>query len=211
MPASPFDNQQWQEFVNNNAGQVPAYGIVRATGLSIVEPGRVVLAVDEPNAFGCQANCFVNGPVPVNAGAYGYATRSGPLVALYDSADGTPAYGDAWGPRSGTWKLKKNTGGFFCLGPPTNSALPVALFVPLPMRRIVVKNLTGSDIAKGATNGTVTILTGTPGAETTTGLALTNVLSRWGAFKNNAIGHVVLIETASNSTPQWEIDNTDTC
>ena len=41
MPESfaPFDNQQWQEFVNNNAAQVPAYGILRVTGVSIVEAG----------------------------------------------------------------------------------------------------------------------------------------------------------------------------
>jgi len=33
------------ERVNANGGAVPAYGVVRATGLSIVEPGRVLLAV----------------------------------------------------------------------------------------------------------------------------------------------------------------------
>src|SRR5258707_632914 len=48
----PFDNQLWQEFVNNSATQVPAYGIVRATGLSTIEAGRVVLIDGQDDAPG---------------------------------------------------------------------------------------------------------------------------------------------------------------
>jgi hypothetical protein len=167
-----LDTHPWQEFLNNNAAQAPAYGLLRATGVSIVEPGRVVLTVDQPNAFGCQANCFVNGPVPVAAGQYGYCTRGGPLVALYETSDGTPAFGDSWGPRSGTWKLKKNTGGFFCLGGPTNAGLGLALFVPLPM--LTVRGQVSSDVASGS-NGTLTVYTGAFGSETSTSQTIANV------------------------------------
>jgi hypothetical protein len=173
---SAFDNQQWTEFVNTNGGQVPAYGIVRVTGLSILEPGRVLLSVDQPNVYGCQANCFINGPVPVAAGQHGYATRSGPLVALYDTGDGTPAFGDAWGPRSGTFKLKKSTGGFYCLGV-TNASLGLALFAPLPMQTIRGKT-TVAAINKGA-SGTINIYTGTLGSETDSGQTLSNVYNRY--------------------------------
>jgi hypothetical protein len=168
-----FDRQHWLEFVNANAGQIPAYAIVRVTGVSSVEAGRVVLTVDQPNAFGCQSNCFVNGPVPVSAGQYGYCTRSGPMVALYDPADGTPAFGDAWGPRNGTWKLKKNTGGFFCLGAPTNASLGLALFAPLPMLTVRGKTAAAA-INKGA-SGTINIYTGGLGSETDSGQTLANV------------------------------------
>ncbi len=173
---SAFDNQQWTEFVNSNAGAVPAYGVVRATGITVVEPGRVLLSADQPNAFGCQANCFVNSPVSVAAGKYGYVTRSSPLVALYDTADGTPAYGQAWGPRSGSWKLKKNTGGFFVLGV-TNSSLGLALVAPLPMLTFRGKTTAGA-IAKGST-GTINIYAGTLGSETDTGQTMPNVYNRY--------------------------------
>ncbi|HLJ10988.1 MAG TPA: hypothetical protein VKU82_07360 [Planctomycetaceae bacterium] len=191
---SAFDSQQWTEFVNNNAGQIPAYAIVRVTGLSVVRPGRVVLSVDQPNAFGCQANCFVNGPVPVSAGQYGYATRSGPVLALYDAADGTPAFGDAWGPRNGTWKLKKNTGGFFCLGPPTNATLALALFAPAPMLTFRGKT-TAAAINKGA-SGTINIYTGPLGSETDSGQTMANVYNR---YANAAQGKWV--------TCGWDFDN----
>lgn len=173
---SAFDNQQWTEFVNAGAGSIPAYGVVRATGVTVVEPGRVVLSVDQPNTFGCQANCFINCPVAVGAGKYGYATRSAPLVALYDTADGTPAFGEAWGPRSGSWKLKKNTGGFCVLGV-TNSTLGLALVAPLPMLTFRGKTTAGA-IAKGAT-GTINIYAGALGSESDTGQTMLNVYNRY--------------------------------
>lgn len=207
MTANPFDSQQWLEFVNNNSAQVPVYGIVRVTGVQIVEPGRVVLTVDQPNTYGCQANCFVNGPVPVNDGAYGYCTRSGTIVGLYDSSDGTPVYGDAWGPRSGSWKLRKNTGGFFCLGP-TNTGQSLALFAPLPMRTFLGKTV--SKISKGTT-GTVNIYTGSLGSETDSGVTMTGVLSRWGDAQAGAIVRCVLAEETAGAAASWEVAWSDTC
>jgi hypothetical protein len=176
MSEIPFDNQQWVEFVNASAGQIPACGVVRGTGVSVVEAGRVVLVVDQPNAFGCQSNCFVNGPVPVPAGQYGYSTRSAVVLALYETADGAPAFGDGWGPRAGTWKLKKNTGGFFCLGI-ANASLGLALFAPQPMLTVRGKT-TAAAINKGAF-GTINIYTGALGSETDSGQTLPNVYNRY--------------------------------
>jgi hypothetical protein len=179
---SAFDNQQWTEFVNNNAGTVPAYGVIRATGLTVVEQGRVVLSADQPNAYGCQVQCFVNSPVSVGAGKYGYATRSVPAVALYDLADGAPAFGQAWGPRAGTWKLKKNTGGFFMLGA-TNTTLGLALVAPLPMLAFRGKTTAGP-INKG-TSGTINIYAGALGTETDTGQTMPNVYNRYANAAQN--------------------------
>lgn len=210
--------------IYNDSGQtIPSFGCVLLKGGKGQKsdtgegPAQGICAsVKRPDTYGCQHNALIVDQA-WNGSSYGYADKTfgaaqiqPPFIAAYDSGDGTPAFGDMWGPRSGTFLLKKNTGGFYVIGV-YDSAKHYALVVPFPMRRVVVKNLTGSDIAKGATNGTVTIMTGTPGAETSSGITLTNVLSRWGAFKNNAIGHAVVIETTQSATPQWEIDNTDTC
>ena len=45
MSEIPFDNQQWVEFVNASAGQIPACGVVRGTGVSVVEAGRWLFMV----------------------------------------------------------------------------------------------------------------------------------------------------------------------
>ena len=181
------------EFLNNASSQVPAYAVLRATGLSLIEQARVVMTADQPNTFGCQANCFVNGPTPVSSGQYGYASRAAPIVALYDPADGTPAYGDSWGPRNGTWKLKKNTGGFFVLGV-TNSSLALALVVPAPMLTFRGKTTAGA-INKGS-SGTINIFAGALGSETDTGQTMPNVFNR---FANAAQGKWV--------TCGWDFDN----
>src|SRR2546430_7518534 len=49
-----------------------------------------------------------NGPFPILAGKYGSAGDQYPAYAAYDSDLGTPAYGDSWGAKSGTWKLAPN-------------------------------------------------------------------------------------------------------
>ncbi|MBS0263893.1 MAG: hypothetical protein JSS02_18285 [Planctomycetes bacterium] len=179
---TPFDNQPWTEFVNNNAASVPAYGVLRATGVSVIEPGRVVVTADMPQTFGCQAQCLINSPVAVAAGQMGYATRTGVLVALYDAADGTPAFGQAWGPRAGSWKLKRNTGGFFMLGA-TNTTLGLALVTPLPMLTLRGKTLSGG-LAKGTT-GTITIYAGPLGSETDTGQTMAGVYNRYANAGSN--------------------------
>jgi hypothetical protein len=167
-----LDGQQWVEVKNNNAAQVPAYGIMRITGVSVVNTGRVVITVDQPNAYGDIGTCLINGPTPIPSGLYGMGTRMGIITAYYDNGDGTPAFGDFWGPRTGTWKLKKNTGGFFCLGGPTNSGQNLALFVPSPM--LIVRGTIASDAAPDS-NSALTVYTGAYGSEATTGQSISNI------------------------------------
>ena len=211
--SSVFDNG-WFEIQNQNAAQIPAFGVMRVTDVLVVKAGRVVVKVDQPNMFGDFGQCLISGPAPI-AGANGttkaggMATRTGFITALYDSADGVPAYGDVWGPQNGTWKLKKNTGGFFCLGAPVNTTVHLAVFAPLPMRSFYGKNA-GSRITK-ATTGTINIFTGTPGSETDSGQTMANVLARFGDIPANAMVQVHLNETYSNSTPGWYCEQTDSC
>src|SRR5262249_34929198 len=146
------------------------------------------------NTFGCQANCFVNGPVPVAAGQYGFCTRAGPVGALYETAGGTPALGGAWGPRGGTWKPEEETGRLFLPGPPAHAAPAPALFVPLPMLTCRGKT-TAAAINKGA-SGTINIYTGALGSESDSGQTMPNVYNR---YANAAQGRWV--------TCGWNFDN----
>ncbi len=209
MSSSSYSNGHWDEFVNNSGQEIPPFAVMKCTGVVVVEPGRVALMMDQPDAFGCWGQCFYNNLVSVADGNYGAAGRSNVMAMLYDSGDGTPAYGDMWGPQSGTWKLKKNTGGFFCLGPPTNTSLSIALFAPRPMTDFYGKN-TGSRITKGST-GTINIFTGSPGAETDSGQTMANVLARFGDIPASAMVQCRLNETVSNSVPQWYVVQEDVC
>jgi hypothetical protein len=174
MSSIPF-HFRWFEFRNDSAEQIPAFGVVRLTGIVVLEPGRVVLTVDKPDTFGCQHRCAINGPVPINAGKLGTLTREPLVPALFDTADGTPAFGEAWGPREGSWKLRKNTGGFVIVGT-TNATAGLALVEPAPLLSLTGK--TDAVIGKGGT-GTVSIYTGTLGAETDSGENLPVVYNRF--------------------------------
>jgi hypothetical protein len=172
---SPFQQMQWVEFRNDAGETIPAFGIVRLTGIAAIDATRVVLTAAKPNVFGCQHNAAINGPTAVSSGRYGVCTRAAVDVALYDTADGTPAFGEKWGPRDGSWKLKKNTGGFSVLGP-TNPDQGLVLVSPAPMRMFVGK--TDGTHNKGG-SGTISIYAGTLGSETDTGLNMTGVYNRF--------------------------------
>ena len=186
----------WFEFKNNNAGQVPARGIVRITGASVVSPGRVVLTADQPNSYGDVGQCFVIGPVPVSTGKYGVCTRlgdSGIVTALYDDATGTPAYGSTWGPVSGSFKLSAKGQGWLCLGAPVNTTNKLALFAPAPIT-ILHGTTTGGDIADGST-GTVEVYYRSGSTAYTDSTYSVTALNKLGAtVKNGSICEIV---------PEW--------
>src|SRR5262249_38178915 len=133
----------------------------------------------------------VNGPVAVSAGQYGYATRSGPAVGLYDTAGGAPAFGGAGGPRRRTRELEKKTGGFFAPGA-TETGAGLAVFCPRPTLPVRGK---AAAINKGS-SGTINIYTGALGSETDSGQTMTGVYNR---FANAAQGKWV--------TCGWDFDN----
>ncbi|MGQ0633044.1 MAG: hypothetical protein ACT4QC_00385 [Planctomycetaceae bacterium] len=158
-------------FRNDSGEQVPAFGVLRLTGVAVLEPARVVLTAQKPDTYGCQYQCAINGPTPVPAGKYGVCTRLGLLPALYDAADGTPAFGERWGPRSGTWKLKKHTGGFRVLGV-TNGGKGLALVEHQPFLRF--RGVTDEAIASGA-DGVVSIYYGSNNSYTDTTVNMSDV------------------------------------
>ncbi len=211
VPGSFFAQQQWLDFRNDDATTAPAFGVMTVTGVVVVSADELtVLTVVRPTTYGCQANCVINGPVDVPTGAYGRCTRSGTVVALYDSGGTTPAYGLSFGPRNASWKLKSQTGGFMALGAPTNATQFLAMFVPLPMNWFLGVNETGATITKGTT-GTITVMAGgSLGSETETAVTVTGVLARWGDIKDEAVVRCFWV-TDADGVGNWEAEICDTC
>lgn len=197
MPSTVPVADDWRVYRNDAGEQIPAFGIVRITGLAILEPGRVVLTGDKPNTYGSQWQCAVNGPSPVAAGTLGVCSRGSFVAALYDTADSPPVAGEQWGPRDATWKLRRNTGGFVVVGV-TRPSSGLALVQPVAMLSFVGK--TDAAHNKGAT-GAVSIYTGTLGSETDTGVNMTGVYNR---FANVASGKWVRCEW-NGALSDWEL------
>lgn len=152
--------------VKNDAGTtLPAYGIARVTGAETITGRQLVLTVAQPNTYGSQFSHIVNGPQEIAAGGYGRIEAGFPCWAAYDTVDGTPTPLTKWGPRSGSWKLKRYTGGFQILGNVLASDGIVSV-VHTPMLSFIGK--TDASHAKSA-SGTISVWAGeTLGSETDT-------------------------------------------
>ena len=159
---NPLDDLPTIKFRNDASSTAPAWGILRITGF-ITDPEESYLTVDQPNAFGCQDLVAVNTGLDVQSGSnkYGYCFVGGLMPALYDSGDGTPQIGEFWGPRSGSWKLRKNTGGFRVRGI-ANSTLKTAAVLSFPMTSVRGKFAT--DLAPD-TSDDMTVWVGDYGSE----------------------------------------------
>jgi len=140
------------EFVNNAGSTIPPFGILRVTGTTILS-NREILTVDQPNTFGSQYFHFVNSGQSVAAGKYGTCFNGFPVSAAFTTGDGTPAFGQIWGPQSGTWLLKINTFGFRVVGTPDNTNGVVSV-IRDPFLKF--RGIANADIASGAV-GTVSI------------------------------------------------------
>ncbi len=180
-------SERWVEFENDSGLKIPAGAIMRVTGTKIINSGHVVLTVDQPNSYGDTGTCMINGNVPVAPTASGVlyngaCTRTGIVVGYYDSAQ-TPAFGQSWGPVASSWKFTQNSGGWQCLGPPTNPTLNYALFSPLPFTRFYGKNA-GSQIALNG-SGAINIYSGRMGSQADSGFTV-GVVAAYGAIAANA-------------------------
>lgn len=108
--------------VRNDSGEaIPSFGVMQVSGAE-AENGTSVVTVVKPT--GASGQYLLNGPHAIPASApnnYGKGWRAFGLRAQYDSADGTPALGESWGPESGSWKLHKDVEKFVVVGHPINS------------------------------------------------------------------------------------------
>lgn len=110
-PQAPISAIRWLPCRNNSGEVVPAFGVVRITGADT----KGIITVAKPN-IASDVNTLVNGPVPIGNGNIGLCTAESPADVLYETADGTPALGEAWGSGSGTFKLRKNNTGYMIVG-----------------------------------------------------------------------------------------------
>lgn len=172
----------WEEFVNNSGSTIPGRGIIRITGVTALQPGRLQLTAATPNASSDAGDCFVIGPVPVLSGKYGSCTRtamSGVVTCLYDETSGTPAAGAEWGPKSGSFKMDFTGKGWLCLGAPVNLTRKLALFMAMPSApAIKIASIDGTSFG--------TVIQGASGSFkiTATGSTVTAKVLRGIALKN---------------------------
>lgn len=150
--------------VRNDSGEIiPAYGIMRITGVVVVKQ-QAIITVGKPNTYGGRDGRYlVNEAYPIESGGYGEAQR-GPYVSVhFDTGDAAiPGVGDLWGPVDGSWKAKRYVPGFRIVGlPEAGENIVTALMAP--MMSVLIK--TDASHAKGA-SGTCSIYHGnTPGSE----------------------------------------------
>lgn len=99
-----------KSFRNDSGETIPAHAVMRVTDAEEDEDEVVFLAA-KPNATRQQIY-LVNGDEDVEADGFGWGTFLWHAdYVLYNDAN-TPAYGEMWGPESGSWKLAKGRTGF---------------------------------------------------------------------------------------------------
>ncbi len=110
---------RWLPAQNQNAQQVPAFGLVRVVS---VDP-KGLYTVDQPNTDGQQVFGTNFVPIAASMATPGAVTNDWPWWALYEAMDGVPAVGDTWGAGAGSWKLRKGKAGFQVVGVDTTRTL----------------------------------------------------------------------------------------
>lgn len=172
----------------------PAFGLMLANGSQTTSSGKV-LKGKRPDTFGCQYNCFVVGEEGALHGAGGAIQVRPPFLAKYDSADGTPTVGQMWGPQSGTFLLKYDTGGFRVLWT-EDTTNHLVWVVPSPFIQFV-----GTAAAAIAMNATGTVNFGSGSVQAT---------ADFGAVVNGAIVYCVWQQSGAIAG-YWSIVQTNIC
>ena len=133
---SQVQSCRWLTWKNDSTGsaspgEAPAFAILRPilNGSSVLQyettQGQFVIYAGKPEVDNSGRGYLVNGPHAVKLGSYGQCTMDWPAYALYDTGDGTPAYGEIWGAKDNDWKLRKGYQGFEIIGGHTNGRVLV--------------------------------------------------------------------------------------
>lgn len=99
--------------LNESGETIPGFAVMQVSGWEPNRSGRDYIKVTKPDGAG--EVFLLNSPFPIADDTPGLASDYSFLYALYDDGE-TPAVDEAWGPESGSWKLKKDNGGFFIVG-----------------------------------------------------------------------------------------------
>lgn len=125
---SKYRNRQiWVPFVNGTEKTIPAMSSVRITGKEKSSGGRTVpeaKLTDETYGFGAQFLHRITYEKDVEPGATGHFCYPlfAPVLAAFNTEDGTPAAATIWGPIAGEAKLRANVGGYRILGKPVKGS-----------------------------------------------------------------------------------------
>lgn len=91
-------------FKNTSSSQAPPYAIMAVTG-STTYRGLPVLKIAKPGTT-FYRRFLVNGATAVGSGGQGFTQRPGEHYII--GYTGTPANGEGWGPKDGSWLLNLN-------------------------------------------------------------------------------------------------------
>lgn len=168
------------------AAQVPAWGVMRVTGVTLDEDNQPRVDTAQPNTT-FQRRYLVNLAQDGEDGSDGYYYGGGVWLShagfvLYDIVDGSPVYGETWGPASGQWTVKKNRWGFDIVGGVGGTGTESRVQA---MQHTVnhVLGKTNAAHNKGA-SGTLNLYAGTLGSETTISMSVT----AWNRYVNLGSG-----------------------
>lgn len=150
--------------VYNSSGEtVPAFGIMRIVAATTL--GDEVVYEIGKQATELQRWMLVNGEDEILNGSNGtgyFLDLAG--RALYDSADGTPAVGQVWGPYPSSWKLRRHMYGFRIEGDANTTDTHVRCTQHWVTH---VFGKTNGAYSKGATNAALSVWKGDASADST--------------------------------------------
>ena len=185
-------------FKNDSSSDLDPFSIVMLTGIEVRNNGQYWLTADQCDSA---ANFLLatTSYEKVSAGSYGRCTPIGEIItAKYDTADGTPANEENWGPDNGTFKLKKNFGGghYAVIGADSDAEVAVVMNTGVIQRW----GKADANIAAAA-SGTVSVYVGT-GAPTSWTDSGDNVTARNITDQQADSGNDVLLTYAGS---EWTL------
>jgi hypothetical protein len=108
-----FDDLDWLPVKNDGEQTIPAFGIMRITGMTTIQ-GRPTYLVERPTED-LQPVYLINSPCQIKADGYGRGTF-GPYFALTDPSGSSGGYGTSWGAVKDQFYLKPFRPGFMGFG-----------------------------------------------------------------------------------------------
>ena len=201
MSSQHLNKVQWVRFRNDSGDVIPGGAVIKLTGFEADDENPFFKA-EQSDAFGAQASHAINDNYSVGVDRYGLCCLGQLIPAVCESTDGTPAFGEVWGPRAGGWNLRKNTGGFRIMseGYVGDESKTRALVLPEPWWRF--RGTLVADSLKGTT-ATVNVFSLASDAYSDTGVDITNVYNE---LQDLTAGDAVYCEYEVNGASfRWRI------
>jgi hypothetical protein len=154
-------------FRNDSGEVIPAYGLLRITGMATVD-GRNIWKVEKPDAT--YRRRYLVAAQEVGIGKRGWGTWLWHAdYVLYDTGN-TPAFGEEWGPEASSWTIKKDSPGFTIQGGNTGTGAASRTIAIQDVPQIIIGK--ADALIANLSSGTVRVYGGTQGSEADTGLTI---------------------------------------